>query len=401
MKRSIYLKKTDWREARRLFRQAFEPVFPLPAEQITVPESLHRITCEEVSARIASPPFDAAAMDGIAVQAALTYGATQSNPVHLKIGADCAYIDTGAPLEQPFDAVIKIEDVEEVPGGITVTGAVPPGKDVRFAGEDFAAGEVILPENHRIRPVDIGAMLGCGMLAVSVRKRPRVGIIPTGSEIVEPGTCLKAGDIIDTNSFIAANLIREWGGEPDRTAIVRNEKGLLSDAISAAVAVSDVVMVIAGSSAGREDFTPQVLGELGTVLVHGVDLMPGKPVVLARIEEKPVVGLPGYPVSAFVILDLFVRDIVAMALGIVVPERRTVKAVLEVALPSKLGMDEMVRVKLRNEQGTLHAMPLKRGAGILKSVVQADGLMCIPKDKEGFNAGQRVTVELLGEVTAA
>ncbi len=394
MKRSIYLKKTDWRDALRLFHRAFEETFPLDAEVVRVCEALHRVTSEEVVARIASPAFDAAAMDGIAVKAEMTYGATSSKPVRLKVGKDCVFVDTGAVIEKPFDAVIKVEEIVVMDNIVEIANSVPPGKDIRFTGEDFAARESIIPSHHSIRPVDIGAMLSCGVLSVKVRKRPRVGIIPTGSEIVEPSEYLKPGSIIDSNSYMAENLIHEWGGKPYRTAIVRNEKRLLMEAISEAVEAHDMVIVIAGSSAGSEDLTLPVLQELGTVLFHGVDLMPGKPVILARIKSTPIVGLPGYPVSAYVILDIFVRDMVSMALDIKPRKRTTAKALLSGGLPSKLGMDEIVRIKLKSKNGTLYASPLKRGAGVLKSVVQADGFIHIPKNEEGFNAGHWVTVEL-------
>lgn len=399
MERSIYLKKTDWREARNLFRATFKDIFPLDAETIPVGEALHRITSDEVTAKLSSPAFDAAAMDGIAVQAEMTFGATSSKPVRLRIGKDCLLADTGAPIKKPFDAIIKIEDIVVADGMAMVAKGVPPGKDIRFAGEDFAAGERIVPEHHRVRPVDIGAMLSCGVLSVEVVRKPRVGIIPTGSEIVEPNETVEAGTIIDSNSFVAINLIREWGGEPRRAEIVCNKRGLLKEKIEQVAAENDVVIVIAGSSAGSEDLTLPVVKELGTVLVHGVDLMPGKPAILARIKDTPVIGLPGYPVSAFIILDIFVRDTVAMALGTDPEPRNTARALLAEGLPSKLGMDEIVRIKLRCRNGTLYAIPLHRGAGVLKSIVQADGFICIPKQEEGFNAGHPVTVELFDQYT--
>jgi putative molybdopterin biosynthesis protein len=397
MKRAIYLKKTDWREARERLRAACAQGFPLGPEAVGVPESLHRITSERVVARISSPAHDAAAMDGIAVCAEMTFGATPSEPVQLKLGSDCIIVDTGAPVEKSFDAVIKIEDVTILDTMVEVTASVPPGKDIRFAGEDFTAGDTVVPENHRIRPVDIGALLSCGILTVNVRKKPRVRIIPTGSEIVEPGENLKPGNIIDSNSFIASNLINQWGGEAHRGAIVRNEEDLLSRAIEEAAGSYDMVIVIAGSSAGSEDLTLPVLQGLGNVLVHGVDLMPGKPAILAHIGKVPVIGLPGYPVSAFVILDIYVRDMVAGALGFEPQKKRSIRALLSESLPSKLGMDEIVRVRLLSKNGTLHAVPLKRGAGMLRSLVEADGFIHIPKDEEGFNRGREVTVELFDQ----
>jgi putative molybdopterin biosynthesis protein len=238
-------------------------------------------------------------------------------------------------------------------------------------------------------------MLSCGVLSVKVIRRPRVGILPTGSEIVEPGERIEPGNIIDCNSYIAEQLVCEWGGESHRMAIVRNEKSLLMRKIAEAVKAHDIVVVIAGTSAGSEDLSLPVLKEMGEVLVHGVDLMPGKPAILGRIDDTPVIGLPGYPVSAYVVLDIFVREAVAMALGTEPAKKATTSAVLEGGIPSKLGMDEIVRIKLRRRNGTLYAIPLKRGAGVLKSVVEADGFIHIPKNEEGLIAGSQVTVELI------
>jgi len=395
----VYLKKTDWKVALQMLHDEFSSAYPLSAEIIPVQDALHRIASKGVTARLSLPHYDSAAMDGIAVKAEDTFGASAANPKIFTVGADVEFINTGDPIKKKFDAVIKIEDVITIDDTrVEIRHSVPPAKDIRFEGEDFKADDVILPENHIIRPIDIGAMLSCGVLDVEVRRKPKVSIIPTGSEIVEPKEKLEIGEIIDCNSYIAANMIKEWGGVPVRHSIVRNDKEEIEEAVGQGVSENDMVIVIAGSSAGTEDYTLSVVEEMGKTIVHGVDLMPGKPVILAEIENKPVIGLPGYPVSAFVILDIFVKELIAMALGILLPKKEKINAILDENITSKLGMDEVVRVRLSNKNGRVYAVPLKRGAGILSSLVQADGLLHIAKDREGINEGDEMAVELMKRV---
>jgi len=395
----VYLKKTDWKVALQMLHDEFSSAYPLSAEIIPVQDALHRITSKGVTARLSLPHYDSAAMDGIAVKAEDTFGASAANPKIFTVGADVEFINTGDPIKKKFDAVIKIEDVITIDDTrVEIRHSVPPAKDICFEGEDFKADDVILPENHIIRPIDIGAMLSCGVLDVEVRRKPKVSIIPTGSEIVEPKEKLEIGEIIDCNSYIAANMIKEWGGVPVRHSIVRNDKEEIEEAVGQGVSENDMVIVIAGSSAGTEDYTLSVVEEMGKTIVHGVDLMPGKPVILAEIENKPVIGLPGYPVSAFVILDIFVKELIAMALGILLPKKEKINAILDEDIASKLGMDEVVRVRLSNKNGRVYAVPLKRGAGILSSLVQADGLLHIAKDREGINEGDEMAVELMKRV---
>ncbi len=392
------MKKTDWKVALQMLHDEFSSIFPLNAEKIAVEDSLHRITTAEVTALLSSPNFNAAAMDGIAVKAESTFGASSSQVKKFSIGKEVELIDTGDPIKNGFDAVIKIEDIVIIDEGIVeVRRSVPPGKDIRYKGEDFKSGDCIIPKNHCIRPVDIGAMLSCGVLDVEVRRKPRVSIIPTGSEIVKPKEKPELGEIIDCNSYISECLVKEWGGIPERCPIVRNDKKVIKQAIEKVISRNNIIIVIAGSSAGEEDYTVSVVKEMGTVIVHGVDLMPGKPVILAKIGDKPVIGLPGYPVSAYIILDIYLRNLMAMALGTPPHKRMKIKVVLNEDINSRLGMDEIVRMKLTRRNGRVYALPLKRGAGILSSLVRADGLLHIPKDEEGVNAGGEVEVELIKE----
>jgi molybdenum cofactor synthesis domain-containing protein len=396
VKRTVYLERMEWKSALQKLREEFQSVFPLGSESVPVIDSLQRISTSDVVARMNSPHYDAAAMDGIAVRAEMTFGASSSKPITLVLGDDCEMVDTGAPIKDGFDAVIKIEDVVfEGDSTAEIRSPVPPGKDIRKTGEDFQKGDVIIPADHIIGAVDIGAMLSCGIVDVEVRRSPSVSIIPTGSEIVEPRENIKTGEIIDCNSYITRCMIQQWGGIPRLHPIVRNDYEEIKRVICNAVSKDDIVIVIAGSSSGSEDFTVSILREQGNVLVHGVDLMPGKPMILARIDDTPVIGLPGYPVSAYVICDIFVREIIALGLGIKPEKKRKVRAILTEDLYSKLGMNEIVRVELFQRNGTLYASPLKRGAGVLSSLVRADGLLIIPDDEEGIRGGREVDIDVI------
>jgi putative molybdopterin biosynthesis protein len=295
-----------------------------------------------------------------------------------------------------LDAVIMIEDVEKVSAGeIEILKAATPWQHVRLVGEDIVATELILSENHVIRPVDMAAMIASGHKTVMVRKRPVIAVIPTGTELVEPGSDLKRGDIIDFNSTMLSAMATEYGAEPSKKKIVKDDAALLKRTILDAVAESDLVVINAGSSAGREDFTAPVIAELGTVFVHGVNIKPGKPVILAVVQGKPVIGIPGYPVSAVLTFNLFVRPVLYALQGRPVPPVATITAKLSRQVASGLGQEEFVRVKLGSVSGKLIATPVTRGAGALMSLVRADGIIRIPAESEGIAGGHDVTVELL------
>jgi putative molybdopterin biosynthesis protein len=295
-----------------------------------------------------------------------------------------------------FDAVIMIEDVEKISDSeIEILKAATPWQHVRLVGEDIVATELIIPENHVIRPVDMAAMIASGQTSAMVRKRPRVAVIPTGTELVEPGSELKKGDIIDFNSTMLSAMASEYGAAPFRKGIVKDDAGLLKETIQEALAVSDCVVINAGSSAGREDFTAPVLAELGKVLVHGINIKPGKPVILAIVQDRPVIGIPGYPVSAALTFHLFVKPLLYALQGRNTPPVETIPAKLSRPVASTLGSEEFLRVKLGMVSGNCIATPVTRGAGALMSLVRADGIVRIPAESEGIAAGHEVPVELL------
>jgi putative molybdopterin biosynthesis protein len=368
----------------------------LGSERIAVAESLGRVTAEAVVAKISSPFYHSAAMDGYAVRFIHTLGASETRPGRLSVPAQAVAVDTGDPMPDGFDAVIMIEDVEKLSESeIEILKPATPWQHVRLVGEDIVATELVLSENHLIRPVDMAAVIASGHTAVLVRRMPVVSVIPTGSELVEPGTELKRGDIIDFNSTMLSAMTAECGCRAIRRSIVRDDAVLLRQTILDAVAVSDAVVINAGSSAGREDFTADVIAELGEVIVHGVSIKPGKPVILGIIKGKPVIGIPGYPVSAVLTFGLFVRPLLYGMLGLSPPDPGMLTAKLSRQVASTLGQEEFIRVKLGSVGGTLVATPVTRGAGALMSLVRADGVIRVPSLSEGIAADQNVPVELL------
>ncbi|MGB9715954.1 MAG: molybdopterin biosynthesis protein [Thermodesulfovibrionales bacterium] len=429
MSREIYLEGTPLDEALKKWLTRFDSDVsecPLSGELVHVKDSLGRVTAEAIIAKISSPFYHSSAMDGYAVRFIDTFGASETNPKRLKIGEQAIYVDTGDPMPDGFNAVIMIEDVNivkkqqsivnnqqsskktseqcqmtsEIPFNsseeyIEIIAPATPWQNVRVIGEDIVATELILPENHRIRPVDIGAMLASGHTEVSVRRRPKVVIIPTGTEIVEPGTELKKGDIIEFNSRIMSGLVSEWGGEPIRFNIVPDCFDEIKNAIVNAIEIADMVVINAGASAGSEDFTARAVRELGEVLLHGVNIKPGKPVILGWVKGKPVLGIPGYPVSAFITFHLFAKPLIYKWQGLEVEEPERIKAKLSRQVASSLGQEEFVRVKIGKVGEKLIATPISRGAGVLMSLVRADGFIKIPAMSEGIGSGTEVDVELI------
>ncbi len=363
---------------------------------LPVGEAVGRVTAESVWARRSSPAFDSAAMDGIAVRAAATVGAAETTPVLLH---DFAVVDTGDPLPAGYDAVVMREHVHHTPDGrAELRAAVPPYQHVRSIGEDISATELLLPEGHRLRPVDVAACAAAGVLELVVRRRPRVVIIPTGDEIRPVGTDLAPGEITDTNSMMLAAQAAEVGCETRTTGIVADDPELITAAVRDAAADADLVILIAGSSAGRDDHTARVVAGAGSLAVHGVAVRPGHPVVLGTVAgtpATPVLGAPGYPVSAALTFDIFAAPMLAALEGAAPRERPATTARLARKLASAIGSDDWVRVRLGRVGGDIVATPLPRAAGVLTSLVRADGLLVVPAGVEGHHAGEQVRVELL------
>ncbi len=401
MDRKVYLEDLPLEEAFGRFMDHLRrtgALEPCRAEVIPVEEAQGRVTAGPVYARLSSPHYNASGVDGVAVRSQDTYGASETSPVHLAVGEQAAVVDTGDPLPPGFDAVIMIEDVHWVREGVVeIIEAVPPRQHVRVVGEDFVAADMLLPAGHTVRPVDIGALITGGVREIAVRARPRVALLPTGTELVELAEVkgeLKPGDIIESNSRMLAAMVREWGGEPLRYPITVDDPKRLKEAVARAAGEADIVLVGSGSSAGREDYTSAVIEELGRVLVHGVAIKPGKPVILGEVAGKPAVGVPGYPVSAWLCAELFVRPLVYAKLGASPPARQPAEAVLSRKIVSPIGVEEFVRVVLGRVGGKIIATPVSRGAGVLTSLVRSDGVLRVPRQAEGCLAGETVRVEL-------
>jgi putative molybdopterin biosynthesis protein len=400
MKKTIYLESTPLPDALKTWFDELRKeglLNPFPGENVSVIESMDRISAAAVSARLSSPFYHSAAMDGYAVRFAETFGASEPTPMRLLLGTQAVAVDTGDPIPDGFNAVIMIEEVNVVEDGAAVEIIEPatPWQHVRTIGEDIVVTELIIPENQRIRPVDIGALLAGGHTEIMVRRRPRVFLIPTGDEIIEPGMEPKVGSIIEYNSRVLGGLVTQWGGEPVRSPIIRDDVEELKKAVGEACDHADMVVVNAGSSAGSADFTRRVIDELGEVFLHGVGIKPGKPVILGKVKGKPVLGIPGYPVSAFLTFALFARPLLAIWQGMETPEPETIDAALSRQLSSPLGQEEFVRVKVGQVGNKTIATPVTRGAGVIMSLVRADGIVRIPALSEGIGAGTAVKVELL------
>ena len=402
-KRNLYLSNLPAEEALSNYFSALEGLLNPGLEEIPVEQSLDRITSRAVYARCCSPLYNAAAMDGIAVIAAASSRARESNPLVLLEGKDFIPVDTGDPVNPPYDAVIMAEDVIDAaePKKVKILESAAPWQHIRPIGEDIVTGEMILPGRHRIRPIDIGVLFSGGIASVAVYAKPLVAIYPTGTEIVESrtdsglaGVSPGEGEIIESNSRMLEALVNQSGGRGVRFAPVPDDYERIKEAVRKGVEQYDMVIINAGTSAGSEDYTVQVLRELGEVIVHGVAIKPGKPVILAKVNNKPVIGTPGYPVSAYLAYELFAAPVLSRLTGRMDAAPQEAEAVVTRRIVSSLKHREYVRVKVGRVDGRLVASPLARGAGAAMSLVRADGFCVIDQNREGVEAGETVRLEL-------
>ncbi|MDA1349367.1 MAG: molybdopterin biosynthesis protein, partial [Chloroflexi bacterium] len=325
-----------------------------------------------------------------------TKGATETAPLGLKIGDGAVWVDTGDTMPDGYDAVVMVEHVHEVDAStVEIMAPVPPYHHVRALGEDIVATELLLPESHVLRPVDVGACAAAGLTRVQVRQRPSVAVLPTGSELVVAGSALRPGEIVEFNSLMLAGLIDAWGGLATRHPPIPDDYERLRSAVLDLVRKHDIVVINAGSSAGSEDYTARLVEELGDLIVHGVAYRPGHPVVLGVVEGKPVLGIPGYPVSAVLTCEIFVKPLIERKLGVRSKQRERIEATLSRKVASPIGEDEHIRVALGRVGERMIATPIQRGAGVITSLVRADGLVTVPRLSEGVEAGALVEVELL------
>lgn len=412
---SVYLHDIPLAQAQARFRQALEEAGlwrVLGAETLSLDDTLlDRVLAEPVWAKVSSPNYHASAMDGFAVRAQDTQGAGPSDPITLQVGPSAYYLDTGDALPAGFDSVIPIENVEALDGAgrttesirkpafIRIRAAVAPWSHVRPLGEDIVATQLVLPAGHALRPADLGAIAASGHTEVMVARRPRVAILPTGSELVPLGSALKPGDILEYNSLVLAAQVRAMGAVPTRYPTTIDNFDVICERVKEAAREYDLILLNAGSSAGAEDFSSKVVETLGTLYVHGVAVRPGHPVILGMVAREdssviPIIGVPGYPVSAALTVDIFAEPILAQWQGRRPLELIEQQATLTRKIVSPPGDDDYVRVAVGRVGEKLLAAPLARGAGVITSLVRADGLVVVPRGEQGVEAGQPVRVRL-------
>lgn len=395
--RKIYLEDKPREEARNEVLEAFG--LTQETEWIPAAGALGRITAEPVFANVSMPFYHASAMDGIAVDAESTYEAHEQRPLQLKQGSQFVYVDTGNAIPAQFNAVIMVEDIHVIDEEtIEIIEPATPWQHIRPIGEDIVQEEMLFTQGHELRPADLGALLAAQVTQVCVAKKPVVTIIPTGNELVSAETSLSSGRIIEFNGTVFSAYVEDWGGRPVLHPIVKDEPEKIKAALMDAVETSDIIVINAGSSAGSKDYTVHILEELGTVFTHGVATRPGKPVILGKIKDKVVVGVPGYPVSAYLALEWFVRPLICKYLQIPEPKRPLLQVKLGRRIVSTMGAEDFVRMNIGYVDGQFVANPLTRAAGVTMSLVRADAMLVVPPDELGYEQGDFVEVELFKPV---
>lgn len=407
--RRTYLEKTPLPEARARWFEALEAAgwFRPVAETVPAKEAHGRVAAAEILALRPVPHVRASAMDGIAVRASATAAARRDRPLSLRRGVDFVEIDTGDPIPPEFDAVIMVEQLirgeDKDEGTVEIHSSAFPGQNVRPVGEDFSAGQLVVPAHARLSPEAVAACLATGNVQIPVIKRPRALVIPTGSELVppDPDRDLPPDRYPETNSALFEGYLARWGALPTVHALLGDDEALIREAVESGLKEEghDLVIVSAGTSKGREDVTASALARLGEVLVHGVAMHPGHPVVLGLVQGKPALGAPGYPVAAWITLDQFVRPLLERYYGCPLEAHQTVRGRLARKIYSHLGEVEFVRVRLERgegegEEGYL-VHPLPGGASVLSSLLGADGLLEVPAEAGGLPQGSEVEVRLI------
>lgn len=391
-----YLTNVPLKEARKKYLDRLkENGFAPRVETISVQESCGRMTAKAVHALICAPHYAASAMDGIAVNARDTFGATETTPVVLRED-QYLVLDTGDPIPEGMDAVIMVEDI--VPNeddSVTIYQAAAPWQHIRQIGEDVCAGEMIVGGHMVVTPAAIGAMIAGGVMTVEVIAKPVVGIIPTGDEIVPPCPNPAPGDILEFNSSIFSSMVEGWGAMAKTYPIVKDKFDDIKAMVARAAEECDMVILNAGSSAGHEDYSAAVIRELGEVVTHGIAIKPGKPAILGLSGATPILGVPGYPVSGIIVIEALLRPLIEQWLAIGEEKAVYAKAVLTRPLVSSLKYEEFVRVRMGFVGDKLTASPLSRGSGVVTSFMKADGIVTVPQGSEGFEAGEEVEVKLL------
>ncbi len=367
---------------------------PMDTESIPTIDSVGRVCSKAIFAKVCDPTYNASAMDGIAVCSADTVDASELKPLVLKDG-QYQYVNTGNAINTPYDSVIMIEDViNNEDGTISIIAPSKPWQHIRCIGETVVATEMVVPSKYIVRELDLGAILASGNSTIEVYKKPRVAVIPTGNEMVEDTKDLQKGKLMESNSRVMSALVKLYGGEPNRYGICIDDEKLLEETIKKAVKENDAVLINAGSSAGTKDYTKKIIERLGKVYTHGLAIKPGKPTILGIIDGKPVIGVPGYPVSAYIVMEKVVKEVIARMLNIEPIPRTKVNAIMTKRVVSSLKNEEFIRVALGYVNGKIVATPMERGAAAVMSMVKADGIVDLDRNTEGIEAGETVEVEL-------
>jgi putative molybdopterin biosynthesis protein len=416
VKQDQFLQVVSRADAERRWR-ALVDFAPLEAEPCPLQAALGRVLAEEVRAPVDVPGFTRANMDGFAVRAADTFGAAEEEPRVLKVNDETVTpgvvperevapgtatpIATGAIVPRGADAVVMIEDTDIGAEGLEVRRAVAPGTNLAHAGSDIARGETVLRPGDVCSSRETGLLAALGIATVRVVRRPRVVLFSTGDEILAPGDEMRDGMIYDSNQRILADAVREAGGDPDERGIVRDDEAALRRRLDDALGEADLVLFSGGTSKGAGDLSYRILEEKGTIAVHGVALKPGKPVVLARADETPVVILPGFPTSAIFTFHEFVAPWIRARAGLPPDPVRTVQAVVPRTVTSARGRTEYDLVHLVQGADALVAYPLGKGSGSVTTFSRADGFYAIPAADERVDGGDSVTVTLLGPLRLA
>jgi molybdopterin molybdotransferase len=393
--------------------QALEAHLPFasqPVEQVALDHAWGRITAAPVVSPECLPAFARSLVDGYAVRAADTHGATEGASAYLNVtgevrmGAapsrplapgEAMWIPTGGMMPEGADAVVMVEHSHKWDAAeVEVRRAVAAGENVVARGDDIGAGDELLPAGHALRAQDLGALAALGITSVPVRRRPVAAILSTGNEIVPADASPAAGQVRDLNAWSLAAAVRRAGGEPLRLGIVRDSFADLRGALNDALDRGDLVCVSGGSSVGAEDLVPQAIASLGApgILAHGLNLRPGKPTIIAVARGKAVFGLPGHPVSSLIVFGLVVEPAIRRLLGRAPAPRRGVRAVLERDLGSSVGRSDFVRVRLERRGEALHAVPVLGRSALITTLVRADGVLHIPPEIEVLRAGDEVEI---------
>ena len=392
--RNIYLDTKELEDSIEIFQSNLGGFFDdKKTEIINSKDALGRISAKAIFAKYSSPSYHSSAMDGVMVVSEMTKLARENKPLFLK-NEDFIYCNTGSPLVKPYDAVIMIEDVKIEEDGITILKPVNAWENIRIQGEDVIEKDLIFESYHKFRAVDLSVLIATGINEVEVLKKPILGLIPSGNEIIDKDEELSVGKIIESNSAMLKSMAFENGIETIIYPIVKDEKESIEKALVKASKECDFVCLIAGTSAGSKDFTSEIVGKLGEVFVHGISIKPGKPAILGKIFDIPFVGLPGYPVSTHIVFERIVIPTILKKLNQIEDDKEIIKAKLTKPVISSLKNREYIRSKLGLVDGKTIVTPLDRKAGSLFSLAQSDGYIIIDRNIEGYNRGDIIDVIL-------